>query len=40
MVRHKKRLAVVFDTDVFICSFLARRNTNPNRRIIRLRLGS
>ena len=36
MVPRKKRLAIVADTNVFVRSFKARTNTNPNRRIIRL----
>jgi putative PIN family toxin of toxin-antitoxin system len=36
MVKRKRRLAVVVDTNVFIRNFLAGRKANPNRRIIRL----
>src|SRR4051812_11756218 len=32
----KQRVAVVADTNIFVRSFKARTNTNPNRRIIRL----
>ena len=36
MPTRKRRAAVVVDTNVFIRSFKARDNTNPNRRIVRL----
>ena len=36
MVARKKRTPVVVDTNVFVRSFKARRNTNPNRCVIRL----
>ena len=36
MVARRKRTPVVVDTNVFIRSFKARSNKNPNRRIIRL----
>src|SRR5437660_1336479 len=36
MVVRKKRTFVVIDTNVFVRNFKARRNTNANRRVIRL----
>jgi putative PIN family toxin of toxin-antitoxin system len=36
MVNRRFRTAVVADTNVFVRNFKARRNNNPNRRIIRL----
>jgi putative PIN family toxin of toxin-antitoxin system len=36
MVVRKKRILVVIDTNVFVRNFKARRNTNANRRVIRL----
>src|SRR3990170_3808304 len=36
MPARRKRTPVVVDTNVFVRSFRARRNTNPNRWVIRL----
>lgn len=36
MVLRKQRTAVVLDTNVFVRSFKARSNENPNRRTVRL----
>ncbi len=36
MVAKKQRIRVVLDTNVFVRSFLAKRKSNPNKRIVRL----
>lgn len=36
MAAKKKRVPVVFDTNVFVRAFLSKRKTSPNKKVIRL----